>query len=339
MFVQRSTDSSTGTGAGLQPTTAVMKTLFAPIEPYATRMLAVDERHTLYIEECGNPSGVPVVFLHGGPASGCRPDQRRFFDPNRYRVILFDQRGCGRSRPCGDVRDNTTTHLLQDLESIREALGIERWLLFAGSWGATLALVYAQHWPARVLGLILRGVFLARLRDMDWFLKSGPRFVYPQQWARLVRGLTATELEDLPAAFYDRLHGEDRAERFRVAREWDWWGSTVALGHLGIPVAAECSDEALAARVVVELHYAINRYFLRENQILEDAERIPAVPIHIIHGRYDLVCPVETGYSLHQRLPGSEFEVLAESGHIAAGGSMIDALCRSTQRMLERVDY
>lgn len=312
-----------------------MKSLFPPIEPYHTFYLET-EGHRIYCEECGNPEGLPVLFLHGGPGSGCTADHRRFFDPQRYRVILVDQRGAGRSEPAGELRHNDTWKLLDDLEEIRKSLMINRWLLFGGSWGAALALLYAQKHPQRVLGMILRGVFLARRYDLDWFIKDGARRIYPDRWHELVTSLPLSGWNDVVQGMYKAVTGSNEALQQRVVLAWSRWSSAVTLGTA---FAAEslAGPADLLPKVKIELHYASHQYFLQENQILQDCARIRALPCEIIHGRGDLVCPVESAFTLKRHLPGAELKILERSGHIAAGEEMIDALVSATCRMAERL--
>jgi len=312
-----------------------MKSLFPPIEPYHTFYLET-EGHRIYCEECGNPEGLPVLFLHGGPGSGCTADHRRFFDPQRYRVILVDQRGAGRSEPAGKLRHNDTWKLLDDLEEIRKSLMINRWLLFGGSWGAALALLYAQKHPQRVLGMILRGVFLARRYDLDWFIKDGARRIYPDRWHELVTSLPLSGWNDVVQGMYKAVTGSNEALQQRVVLAWSRWSSAVTLGTA---FAAEslAGPADLLPKVKIELHYASHQYFLQENQILQDCARIRALPCEIIHGRGDLVCPVESAFTLKRHLPGAELKILERSGHIAAGEEMIDALVSATCRMAERL--
>ena len=314
----------------------LMKSLFPPVEPYANHLFQFDSIHKVYVEECGNRLGFPVIFLHGGPASGCRPEHRRFFDPKKYRVILFDQRGAGRSTPKGEIIANTTQELLRDMERIREKLAIDRWLVFGGSWGATLALLYAQTHLERVCGLIIRGVFLARQRDLEWYLSKGLNRIYPEQWHRLTHSVPKDERNDLIAAFQRRLKGSDELAQRRVAREWEAWGRQVSMGTLFSASESEVSASDLVAQVKVEIHFAVNSYFLSENQIVEGCTKIRGIPIMLLHGRYDLVCPVESAYTLHQALPASILQILPNSGHIARGEEMIDALVRATNAMLNQ---
>lgn len=314
-----------------------MKKLFPPIEPYSSHRLEFDSIHRVHVEECGNRLGLPVIFLHGGPASGCKAHHRQFFDPRKYRMILFDQRGAGRSAPKGEISRNSTQDLLRDMEAIRAMLGIPRWIVFGGSWGATLGLLYAQAFPERVGGLILRGTFLARKSDLEWYLVQGLNRIYPEQWQRLMHCVPENERHDLIAAFHSRLLGSDELAKRRVAREWDAWSRRVSLGADFSSTEPETSASDLVAQVKVEIHYAANRYFICENQILSECARLVNIPTILLHGRYDLVCPIESSFSLHQALPNSVFEILPKSGHIAQGDEMIDALIRATQTMLERV--
>ncbi len=311
-----------------------MKTLYPAIEPYADYHLPMDDLHRVYVEECGNRAGLPVIFLHGGPATGCKPHHRCFFDPERYRIILFDQRGAGRSTPGGELKNNTTQDLVADMERIRNHLGIERWLLFGGSWGAALALLYAQRYPQRVTGLIIRGAFLARRADLEWFTDGGVNRIYPEQWQRLLRSIPEAERGDLIAAITKRVHGPDELAQRRVAREWESWSAQVSLAYEYSPSDEEEHVSAgLLDQVRIEMHYASHHYFIAENQILEQCSRIPDVPTVIIHGRNDLVCPVESGWSLSRRLPRAAFQVLPRSGHVAHGEEMIHALVTATDEM------
>ncbi len=311
-----------------------MHTLYPPLEPYKTHTLKRDG-HLIHVEECGHANGIPILFLHGGPGSGCKPHHRCFFDPDYFRIILLDQRGSGRSSPPGQLTHNRTDDLLGDLEALRGELGIDHWALFGGSWGATLALLYAQAFPQRVLGLILRGTFLARQADLDWFIASGGvRRIYPEAWEQLVRSLPESEREHPLLSLYTKLTGSDELACRRAARAWEHWGGQVTLGAdfdldaLGDHVTAQTVNQAR-----IELHYAVNGYFLAENQILEECDRITTLPLQIIHGRRDLVCPVESAFTLHQRLPGSTLKILPNAGHIAAGAEMIDALVEATMNL------
>jgi len=312
-----------------------MDALYPELEPFKTHQLGRD-KHSLYFEECGNPSGFAVLFLHGGPGSGCRAYHRRFFNPAIYRIILVDQRGSGRSSPQGELNHNTTCHLLDDLEFIRTTLGIDRWLVFGGSWGATLALLLAQAHPHRVAGLILRGTFLARETDLDWFFgEGGVRKIYPEAWLHVAEVLSAEELADPIGALYKQIIGEDELAQRRASRALDSWSSRVTVPELFVDPQAQnepVTHEALnAARI--GLHYAANHYFLAENAVLEGCKCIRHIPTRIIHGRRDLVCPVESATSLHRQLPNSSLRIIENAGHVASGEEMISALVEATDQM------
>lgn len=315
-----------------------MTDLYPPLEPYATHSITVGGGHQLYVEECGNPQGLPVVFLHGGPGGGCKPYQRAFFHPEKYRAILFDQRGAGRSKPVGLLEHNTTADLLADMETIREKLGIQQWLLFGGSWGATLSLLYAQAFPARVSGIVLRGSFLARQRDLDWYIKDGVNRIYPEFWAEFLSVLKEADRADVISAMYRILHGEDELAQRRVARAWSVWGGKVALGEAYRPADPEGHVAASQLQQAkIELHYGYHRYFIEENQILKNSHLVPKVPTLIIHGRQDLVCPVESAYQLQQHLPHAELKILPKGGHVASGVDMSSALVEAADAMVTRL--
>lgn len=311
----------------------MMKPLYPEIEPFNTFYLQAGTQHQVYVEQCGNSEGIPVIFLHGGPCSGIRPEHRRFFNPQKYHIILFDQRGCGRSLPYGGLQDNTTQDIIADMEGIREQLGIEHWLVFGGSWGGTLALYYAQHYVARTMGLVIRGVFLARNKDLAWFGAHGAGRMFPEQWNRLARCLPQPETADFVDAICSVLWGNDELARLRVAKEWDNWSAQVALGNLFKVDPQDHGCQKLLLRVRMELNYARNRYFIEENQLLDQCGVLAEIPTFIIHGRHDLVCPPEAGYSLSRCLPQAELLILPNAGHIAQGIEMIDALVQATDKM------
>ncbi|WP_297393651.1 prolyl aminopeptidase [Acidiferrobacter sp.] len=308
-----------------------MATLYPPIEPYAQHRIAVAAPHALYVEECGNPRGLPVVFLHGGPGAGCEPYHRRFFDPARYRVILFDQRGAGRSLPHAALAANTTSDLVADIEHIRAHLGIERWLVFGGSWGSTLALVYGEAHPERVLGLILRGIFLCRPSEIRWFYQEGASWVYPDYWADFIAPIPEPERGDMVSAYYRRLTGLDEDECHRCARAWSLWeGRTANLSPKKDVVDFFGLSHTALALARIECHYFMHDSFLRENQILADAHRLADIPGTIVQGRYDLICPMRSAWELHGAWPRSVLTVVPEAAHSATEPGITSALVEAT---------
>ncbi|MBV1875122.1 MAG: prolyl aminopeptidase [Cycloclasticus sp.] len=312
-----------------------MKTLYPEIEPFATYWLEMGGGHEVYIEQVGNPNGVPVIFLHGGPGSSCKDHHRCFFNPDKYHIILMDQRGAGRSRPLGRLKHNTTNHLLLDMEAIRKKLALEKWLLFGGSWGATLALLYAQKYSTNVLGLILRGTFLARSKDADWFLKDGVNRLYPEAWQRFTQHISTNERKDVLKAYYHRLSIDDAEVQQETTREWDAWGGAVVLGDDFN--AAELDGEipgTAIAQARIETHYAMNGYFIKENQIVDNAIRLLDIPCTLIHGEKDFMCPIESSFTLAQKLSQAQFIRLPNATHLAHGYEMVDALVSATDRFV-----
>lgn len=310
----------------------VMKFLYSEISPFHVFWLDTGGVHQVYVEQSGNPAGIPVIFLHGGPCSGTKPDHRRFFDPSRYHIILLDQRGCGQSLPFGELDGNTTQDLLEDMERVRVQLRIEQWLLFAGSWGGTLALLYAQQFPTRVSGMILRGVFLARQADMRWFLQDGVNRIYPQRWQEMLDAVGASSGDEVLARLCEAIFDDDQARAEGAALHWQLWGGQVALGAAFDEVGVQVNDRAVK-QVRMELHYARNHYFIAENQILQNCELLQHIPTMIIHGQNDLTCPLEAGWRLHKALPNADYRVLPNAGHVAKGDEMIDALVDAADRM------
>jgi proline iminopeptidase len=312
-----------------------MKILYPEISPYSTFFLETGSKHSVYVEQSGNPGGFPVIFLHGGPCSGTKPDHRRFFNPEHYRIILFDQRGCGLSLPFGELEKNTTQDLIDDMERIRQYLRIDQWLVFGGSWGAALGLLYAQQHQDKVVGMIIRAVFLVRQQDLDWFAKDGLNRIYPEQWQRLVESIPELGRVNLVLGLCETLWGEDEVAKRRVAREWMAWGGQVALGNDYNPGAqSDHITEKMVKQVRMELHYARSHYFVKENQILDNCATLCNIPTIIIHGRQDLVCPIEAGMKLHQALPHADYVVLPNAGHIAQGLEMIAALVSATDSFI-----
>lgn len=316
-----------------------MRTLYPPLEPTTIESLDVGDGHRLHVEQCGRPDGIPVVFLHGGPGGGCKADHRQFFDPAHYRVFLVDQRGAGRSQPLGGVMANTTHHLIADLELIRRRYGVDRWLLFGGSWGAALALAYAQACPERVSAMILRGTFLARQRDVAWFFGDGANRLLPREWARFEAAVQAPPGVDLAAFLHAGIFADDAQRVERIARAWEAWSGAVvmySLDEAGTGSAGGALESAIA-KARIEMHYARHGYFLEDDQLLGAADRLPQVPTIIVHGARDITCPSESAWAVHRALPGSRLEILHTAGHLSSEKPMIDALIRATDELVERL--
>lgn len=315
-----------------------MHTLYPELHPYVQHTLAVEPPHILHIEECGNPAGIPVLFVHGGPGAGCEDYHRRFFDPERYRIILFDQRGCGRSTPHASLEGNTTQALVADMELIRAHLGIDRWLLFGGSWGSTLSLVYAETHPERVLGLILRGIFMCRSHEIDWFYQQGASRLFPEYWQEYLMPIPSAERGDLLRAFHKRLTSDNEMQRMAAAKAWSLWEgrtstlrpSEAVVEHFGNPFTA-------LSLARIECHYFVHDSFLEPEQILRDAGRLKGIPGVIVHGRYDVVCPVENAWQLHQAWPEAELKIIPDAGHSASEPGTVDALVQATIDFAERL--
>ena len=311
-----------------------MRTLYPLIKPYVTHSLAVDALHVLHVEECGNPQGVPVVFVHGGPGAGCEPQHRSFFDPNVYRIVLFDQRGCGKSKPHAELDGNTTQALVADMEHIRTILGIQRWVVFGGSWGSTLGLVYAQTHPERVLGLILRGIFLCRPWEIKWFYQEGANRLYPDYWEDFLSPIPPEERNDLVQAYYRRLTGKDEIARMSAAKAWSVWEGRCATLNPNKNVVEHFASPYTALSLArLECHYFVNDSFLVADQILRDAARLKDIPGIIVHGRYDAVCPVSNAWELHKAWPQSELRIISAAGHSAFEPGITDALVQAADAM------
>ncbi len=293
------------------------KKFYPEIEPYETGTLAVDDRHTLYWEQSGNPQGVPVVFLHGGPGAGASPSHRRFFDPEHYRIIIFDQRGAGRSTPLGELTDNTTPHLVADIERLRETFGIERWIVFGGSWGSTLALAYAQSHPERAMALVLRGVFLCRRQEIDWFL-YGMRNIYPEQWRAFAGFVPEDERDDLLAAYHRRLTNPDPDVHMPAARAWSTYEGSCSTLLPSPETVAEFQRDVMALGLArIEAHYFINDIFLPADALIEGIGRLREIPAVIVHGRYDVVCPIATADEVARAWPEAKYRIVLDAGHSA----------------------
>ena len=315
-----------------------MRQLYPAIEPLLQHSIPVQIPHVLHVEECGRLHGIPVVFLHGGPGAGCTPTHRRFFDPDRYRIILIDQRGAGRSTPHASLENNTTRALMADMEALREYLGIEQWALFGGSWGSTLALLYAEAHPERVLGLILRGIFLCRTQEIQWFYQDGAHRIFPDYWEEYLRPIPPEERDDMLGAYYRRLTGNDDIARLTAAKSWSLWEGRAATLRPSKGVLNHFGDTHTALSLArIEAHYFIHNAFLRDNQILEEAGRLKDIPGYIVHGRYDMICPMENAWQLHRAWPRAQLSIIADAGHSASEPGMVDALVRATRHMAEEL--
>lgn len=310
------------------------RTLYPPIEPHRTGRLRVSELHELYFEESGNPNGKPVVFLHGGPGGGTEPRMRRFFDPATYRIVLFDQRGCGKSTPHAELRDNTTWDLVADIERLRAHLGIEKWQVFGGSWGSTLALAYAEEHPERVTELVLRGIFLVRKKEIDWFYQGGASYLFPDAWEHYLAPIPKEERGDLLTAYRKRLVSDDAEVRAQAAKAWSVWeGSTSTLITDPDLVKKTAGDSFALAFARIENHYFVHGcWFSPESQLLDRVDRIRHIPAVIVQGRYDVVCPVESAWELHRAWPEAELKIVGDAGHSAMEPGNVDELVRATDR-------
>lgn len=321
-----------------------MQPLYPDIKPYARHKLPVDGLHELYIDESGAPHGIPVVFLHAGPGSGCEFNSRCFFSPAKYRIVLFDQRGAGRSTPHTETRDNTLAHLVADLERIRDFLQIERWLLFGGGWGATLALAYAEAHPEATLGLVARGVFLGRRQDIDWLCEAGASRFFPDHWEEFMKPVetlrrqTGEPLSCL-AAYARLMAGGDELARMGSAKAWSVWEAHSACMHPHPRLVKHLSSGPRAlARCVIGTHYFQNDCFLAPNQLLENAGRLGDLPGIIVHGRFDCLSPLDNAYALARAWPGAQLYIVREAGHTVTEPAMIDALIRATSDMAARFE-
>ncbi|MBI3229426.1 MAG: prolyl aminopeptidase [Burkholderiales bacterium] len=303
--------------------------LFPPIEPFRHGMMEVDSGHQIYWEECGNPDGQPVLFLHGGPGAGCSPAHRRFFDPAHYRIVLFDQRGAGRSTPLGEYRANTTQLLIQDIEQLRVLLGIEQWLVFGGSWGSTLALAYGQAHPARCLGFVLRGIFLCTAPEIAWFMEGARQF-HPEVHDQFIALIPPEERGDLLAAYAKRLLSDDKARYLPAARAWTRYeDERVFL----LPQPASENDDALCVGVGrLEAHYMLNLGFFTDDQLINEMSKIAHLPAFIVHGRYDVICPPIAAWRLHQAWPGSSLNYVEDAGHAAMEKGIRNHLVAATEQ-------
>lgn len=310
-----------------------MLPLYPELRPFKTEHLPVTDGHRLYLEQSGTPGGLPVVVVHGGPGAGCSDQMRRFFDPERYHIILFDQRGSGRSEPHAETESNTASDLVADLECIRTHLGLDKWMLFGGSWGSTLSLLYAQQYPQQTMALILRGVFLGRQTDLDWLYDNGAARYFPEEWERFVEPVDGKAGADLIEAYYQLLHGSNDLARVSAAKSWARWEAVNA----SLRPSQQSLEYFTATHVALSLarvssHYFRNRCFLDENQLLRDSPLLEGLPGTIVHGRYDMICPPDQAWQLSRHWPEAELDLIREGGHSAFDPAIVDALIRATQR-------
>ncbi|MDC0253623.1 prolyl aminopeptidase [Bacteriovoracales bacterium] len=311
-----------------------MTTLFPEIEPFNHGYLQVSDIHNVYYEEVGNPEGLPIVFIHGGPGGGVTPEYRRFFNPEKWRVILFDQRGCGKSTPFAELKENTTWDLVEDIEKIKNHLDIKSWSVFGGSWGSTLALAYGQTYPKSCDSFLLRGIFLLREKELRWFYQEGASFIFPDEWEKYKNVIPTQERNDFISAYYKRLTGPDKNERMKAAKAWSQWeGSTSKLTQDPNTINSYGEDQFAEAFARIECHYFYNKGFFKdENQILNNIQLIKDIPAVIVQGRYDVVCPVETAWELHKKWPEADFHIISDAGHSAQEPGITSKLIEYTEK-------
>jgi proline iminopeptidase len=311
-----------------------MHSLYPSIKPYKSHTLSVGNGHVLYIDESGDPEGLPVLFIHGGPGAGTSAEDRRFFDPEKYRIILFDQRGAGRSTPHAELTHNTTQDLIEDVERIREYLDIDKWVLFGGSWGSTLSLLYAQQHPGCVLGMILRGVFLCRRLDLEWFYQYGASQVFPDYWADFIEPIEPSKRADMITAYYGLLTGDNELAKMNAAKHWSIWEGRCATLKPNPNIVDVFSNTHLALSLArIEAHYFINDSFISENQIIDNIQTLHGIPAVIIHGRYDMVCSLDNAVSLARVWPDAKLQIVRDAGHASRDPGILDALVRATDEM------
>lgn len=315
-----------------------MLTLYPPIKPYHEFMLNVENPHKIYVEESGNPEGIPVLFVHGGPGGGTIEDYRRFFDPSVYHIILFDQRGCGRSTPHMALEGNTTQNLVSDMEEIRQKLNIDKWILFGGSWGSTLSLVYAQTHPDRVLAMILRGIFLNRNHDVQWLINAeGANKIFPDHWEEFLSILPEEQRHNPLIAYYELLTGDDEVSRMSAAKNWSTWEGHCATLEPNKQLIEHMKNPHHALSLArIESHYFINNCFLEPNQIMRNIHLIQHIPGIIVHGRYDIVCTLDNAWTLHKAWANSELNIIRDAGHASSEPGIVDALIRATKSIAQR---
>ena len=308
--------------------------LFPNIEPFNTFYLPVSDLHTIYIEESGNKNGKPVIFLHGGPGGGVDPKYRRYFNPDKWRIIMFDQRGCGKSTPFAELKENTTWDLVDDIEKIRNHLSIDRWVIYGGSWGSTLSLAYSQTYPDSCKALILRGIFLVRKKEIHWFYQEGASKIFPDDWQSFIAPIPIEKRDNLLEAYYNLLIGKDSSKKIEAAKAWSTWeGSTVRLIQ-DKDFIGDFSDEKFAeAFARIESHYFMNNaWFNSDNHLIENVDKIRHIPAVIIHGRYDVICPVENAWELHQAWPESELHIIPDAGHSIFEEGIKDKILEYTEK-------
>jgi len=318
--------------------------LYPEIEPYAIHHIDMEPlsnglQHQVYVEECGNPTGIPIVFLHGGPGSGCRPQHRCYFDPELYRIILFDQRGCGRSMPHGELENNSTQFLIADMETIRKQLNIHSWVIFGGSWGATLGLYYAQQHPQTVLAMILRGVFLGRQQDIDWvYAEGGASKLFPDAWQNLVSHLPTEDQQQPLSAYYQQLIQCDEVHQMAAAQTLQAWESTIVTLRDSEYQHDHSKEAGPLAHSRIQLHYALNECFIADHPILENIDPIRDIPTIIVHGRYDIVCPIQQSWALCQAWPEAELNIIPMAGHAAGEPALVEALITATHKTAKAIE-
>ena len=311
-----------------------MRELYPPVEPYRDAFMEVSDLHTIHYEECGNPDGKPVLFVHGGPGGGIETIYRQYFNPQKYRVILVDQRGSGKSTPHAELEENTTQNLIADMEEVRAAAGVDRWLVFGGSWGSTLGLAYAQAHPDRVTGLVLRGIFLCRDEEIQWFYQEGASRIFPDQWEQFLAPIPADERGDLLQAYYRRLTGDDATVRQEAARAWSVWEGMTSKLHIDTGAAEKFGKaEFSLAFARIESHYFVNKAFLEPNQLLRDVDKIRHIPGVIVQGRYDIVCPITSAWDLHRVWPEADLQIVPAAGHSITEPGIIDRLIAATDSL------
>jgi len=316
-----------------------MLTLYPDIKPNAQHRIAVDPPHELYVEESGNPEGIPVLVVHGGPGGGCEDSYRRFFDAERYRIILMDQRGAGRSQPLAELEGNNTQALVADMEVVRHFLGIDRWLLFGGSWGSTLSLVYAQAYPDCVSGLVLRGIFLCRPQDIQWFYQCGASRVFPDYWEDFLAPIPEEQQGDLVSAYYRKLTSTNELEQIQAAKAWSIWEGRCATLHPNPRVVEHFGHPHVAIALArIECHFFMNNAFLEPDQIVRNAPNLRDIPGIIIHGRYDMVCPLDNALALSKAWPEADLRIIRDAGHSASEPAIVDALMRGVDEIAAQIN-